>query len=135
MKRVRGYFPEGGNEMKKLKVFIYCRVLSEEARYLLEYQEDILRENADMLNIEVFAVAREIGNGKNFGSRGMEKLIYYVINEKINAIFIYDKTRICIYNELFAEFKILCDKHNVFILTMDELKFLCNKSLFLGHDE
>ena len=30
--------------MKELKVFIYCRVLSEEAKYLLEYQEDILKE-------------------------------------------------------------------------------------------
>ena len=28
--------------MEKLKVFIYCRVLSEEARSLLEYQKDLL---------------------------------------------------------------------------------------------
>ncbi len=78
--------------METSKVFIYCRVLSEEARSLLEYQEDVLREYADMLDIEVFAVAREIGSGKHFGSRGMEKLIYYVVNEKINIIFVYDKT-------------------------------------------
>lgn len=132
---MKGYFPEGGNEMETSKVFIYCRVLSEEARSLLEYQEDVLREYADILDIEVFAVAREIGSGKHFGSRGMEKLIYYVVNEKVNLIFVYDKTRICIYDELFAEFKMLCDKHDVLIVTMDELKLLYDKNLFLGHDE
>ena len=57
--------------METSKVFIYCRVLSEEARSLLEYQEGVLREYADMLDIEVFAVAREIGSGKHFGSRGI----------------------------------------------------------------
>lgn len=121
--------------MKKLKVFIYCRVLSEEAKYLLEYQEDILKEYVDILNADVFAVAREIGSGKHFGSRGMEKLIYYIINEKIDVIFIYDKTRICIYEELFAEFKMLCDKHEIDILTIEDLRKLTSKDfLFLSHD-
>ena len=120
--------------MEKLKVFIYCRVLSEEARSLLEYQKDLLVECADMLNADVFAVAREIGSGKHFGGRGMEKLIYYVINEKINAIFIYDKTRICIYEELFAEFKMLCDKHEIDIFTIEDLRKLTSKDfLFSSH--
>ena len=110
--------------MKKLQVFIFCRVLSEEARSLLEYQEKVLTNYAKELNFEVFAIANEIGEGKHFGSRGMEKLIYYIINKKIDIVLTYDKTRICVYEELFAEFKILCDKHDVDILTREEMENL-----------
>lgn len=105
--------------MKEQKVFIYCRILSNRARSLLNYQEDILTDFAKDMGMKIKAIAKDVSEGKYFDSQGMQKLIYYIVNEKIDIVLIYDKTRINIYDDLFMEFMMLCHKHKILVMTSD----------------
>lgn len=107
--------------MKELKIFIYCRVTDEQAKDLLEYQEQELTDLLDYLDVKVVGVVKEVSNGKHFCSFGMQKLIHYIVNEKVDAIIVYDDTRLAIYDDLRAEFQMICDKHDVEVLDMPSL--------------
>lgn len=121
--------------MKELKVFIFCRVLDEQARDLLEYQEEELSDLLNYLDMKIVAVAKEVSGGKNFRTRAMQKLIHYIVNEKIDAVVVYDETRLCVYDDLFAEFQMICDKHDVDILTIYDLKRkIFTNSILNSHD-
>jgi len=109
--------------MEDLRAFLFCRVLGNEARGLLDYQEEVLRKIVQRLNWKIVACSKEIGSGKSFDSWSMEKLIHYIVTENIDVILVYDKTRLCIYDDLYAEFKMLCEMHHVQILTMDQISF------------
>mgnify|MGYP000081493941 FL=1 len=50
--------------MKEQKVFIYCRVLSNRARSLLNYQEDILTDFAKDMGMKIKAIAKDVSEGK-----------------------------------------------------------------------
>lgn len=121
--------------MKELKIFIYCRVLDNQARDLLDYQEKELTDLADYLHMKIVASVREIASGKHLGTFAMQKLIHYIIAEKIDAVLVYDETRITIYDDLYAEFQMICDKHDVDILTIGDLKsMIFVNSIFNSHD-
>lgn len=121
--------------MKELKVFIYCRVLDEKARDLLEYQEQELTDLLDYLGAKVVGVVKEVSSGKHFCSFGMQKLIHYIVNEKVDAIIVYDDTRLAIYDDLRAEFQMICDKHDVDIFDIDNLKAMIFANSILNcHD-
>lgn len=121
--------------MKKLKVFVYCRVMDSQASDLLDYQEKEITELLGYLDAKVFGVVKEVSSGKNFCSYGMQKLIHYIINQKIDVIAVYDETRLAIYNDLRAEFQMICDKHDVDILTIYDLKRkIFTNSILNSHD-
>lgn len=107
--------------MKKLKVFVYCRVMDEKARDLLDYQEQEITDLLNYLDMKTVGIAKEVSSGKNFCSYGMQKLIHYITNEKIDAIVVYDETRLAIYDDLYAEFRMICDKHDIDIYCIDDL--------------
>ena len=121
--------------MKELKAFIYCRVLDEKARGLLDYQEKELTELSQYFDMKVVACAKEVGSGKYFGTFAMQKLIQHIIVGKIDVVLVYDKTRLAIYDDLYAEFQMICDKHDVDILTIYDLKRIIFTSSILNcHD-
>lgn len=107
--------------MKELKVFVYCRVMDSQASDLLDYQEKELTELLGYLDAKVFGVVKEVSSGKSFCSYGMQKLIHYIINQKIDVIAVYDDTRLAIYDDLRAEFKMICDKYDVDIVDISDL--------------
>ncbi len=117
--------------MKDLKVFIYCRVLDEKTRDLLEYQEQELTDLLDYLDVKVVGVVKEVSSGKHFCSFGMQKLIHYIVNENVDAIIVYDDTRLAIYDDLRAEFQMICDKHSVEVLDMPSLVAMIFTNLIL----
>lgn len=122
--------------MKKLKVFIYCRVMDEQAKDLLDYQEQKLTDLLDYLDVKVVGVVKEVSSGKHFCSYEMQKLIHYITNEKIDAIAVYDDTRLAIYDDLRAEFQIICDKHDVDIIDVTDLTtMIFTNSIFKSCDE
>lgn len=41
-----------------------------------------------------------------------------------------DQTRICIFDDLYVEFQMICDKYNVEIMTVNSKKELCSVRLF-----
>lgn len=110
--------------MKDLNAFIYCRVSDNHKAYLLDYQEKMLIECSKQLGINVVALSKEVENGKHFCSRGFQSLEHYIINHKIDLVLIYDQTRLFIFDDLNDEFKLLCDKNNVTILTLSDLLIL-----------
>lgn len=121
--------------MKELKAFIYCRVLDNQARDLLDYQEKELTDLSEYLHMKIVASAGEVSSGKYFGTFAMQKLIHYITTEKIDAVLVYDETRIAIYDDLYAEFQMICDKHDVDIFTMDDLKtMIFANSILNSHD-
>ena len=107
--------------MKELKVFIYCRVMDSQASDLLDYQEKELTELLGYLDAKVFGVVKEVSSGKNFCSSGMHKLIHYIMSQKIDVIAVYDDTRLAIYDDLRAEFQMICDKYGVDIVDISDL--------------
>lgn len=107
--------------MKELKVFVYCRVMDSQASDLLDYQEKELTELLGYLDAKIFGVVKEVSSGKNFCSYGMQKLIHYIINQKIDVIAVCDDTRLAIYDDLRAEFQMICDKYDVDIVDVSDL--------------
>lgn len=121
--------------MKELKVFIYCRVLDEKARDLLNYQEQELTDLLNYLDMKIMGVVKEVSSGKHFCSYGMQKLIHYITNEKIDAVAVYDETRLVIYDDLRAEFQMICDKHDVDIIDISDLTtMIFTNSILNCHD-
>lgn len=88
---------------------------------LLDYQEQQITELLAYLDAKVLGVVKEVSSGKNFYSYGMQKLIYYIINQKIDVVAVYDDTRLVIFDDLRAEFQMICDKFNVSIVDILDL--------------
>lgn len=121
--------------MKELKVFVYCRVMDEKARDLLDFQENELTELLNYFDSKIVGVVEEVASGKHFCSYGMQKLLHYIVNEKIDAVVVYDETRLAIYDDLRAEFQMICDKHDVDIFDIDDIKMIIfSNSIANGHE-
>ena len=58
--------------MKDLKVFIYCRVLDEKAKDLLNYQEHELTDLSKYFDMRIVGVVKEVSSGKNFCSYSID---------------------------------------------------------------
>lgn len=96
--------------MENLNVFIYCRISENSKRNLLDYQEKELQRLANLVDLNVVAVVKEVSNGKNFNSRGIQSLKHYVQAKKIDIVLIYDNTRLIIFDDLNDELKLFCKK-------------------------
>lgn len=107
--------------LKKLKVAVYCRVPAKQANNLLEEQEKILLGFADDNNMEVIDVIKEISDGRSFKSEGIQELLNKIVYHHIDAIIYYDKTRIAIYDDLYIEFELICQKYEVFLIPLRPL--------------
>lgn len=118
--------------MKENKVIIYSRVFHKEMNFLLDYQEEKLNQFADSLGFQVVAVAREVSAGRDFTTFAVQKLLHYVVNQKVNYVFVYDETRILIFQDLYREFLILCDYFDVTVFTLNELQKLTNDDEFIN---
>lgn len=110
--------------MGKLNIFIFCCVSNNELRHLLNYQKDMLIILAYFLNINVISIVKEISDSKSFNTKGMQSLIYYITKQKINVLTIYNQTRLYICSDLYAEFQMMCDRYNVEIMIMKDLKLV-----------
>lgn len=112
--------------MKEKKVFIYCRVFHKEMNFFLDYQEEKLNQFADSLGFEVVAVAKEISAGRDFTTFAVQKLLHFVVSQKVNYVFVYDETRMQIFQDFYREFLILCDCFDVTVFTLNDLQKLTN---------
>lgn len=108
--------------MESLNVFIYCRISENSKRDLLDYQEKELQKFANLVDLNVIAVAKEVSNGKNFSSRGIQSLKRYVQAKKIDIVLVYDNTRLVIFDDLYDELKLFCNKYGVVIMVLEEIK-------------
>lgn len=107
--------------MKKLNVWIQCRVFNENSKNLLRYQADVLTDMANELGMNIIGVNKEISNGKKLTSYGSKQMLNYIRRHKVDVILVYSKKRVAIFEDLYEEFQMLCEKYNVQILTKDDL--------------
>lgn len=107
--------------MKKLNVWIQCRVFNENSKNLLRYQADVLTDMANELGMNIIGVNKEISNGKKLTSYGSKQMLNYIRRHKVDIILVYSKKRVAIFEDLYEEFEMLCERHNVQILTKDDL--------------
>ena len=108
--------------MESLNVFIYCRISENSKRDLLDCQEKELQRLANLVNLNVVAVVKEVSTGKNFSSRGIQSLKHYVQAKKIDIVLVYDNTRLVIFDDLYDELKLFCNKYGVAIMVLEEIK-------------
>lgn len=107
--------------MKKLNVWIQCRVFNENSKNLLRYQADVLTDMANELGMNIIGVNKEISNGKKLTSYGSKQMLNYIRRHKVDVILVYSKKRVAIFEDLYEEFEMLCERQNVQILTKDDL--------------
>lgn len=116
--------------MEKQNVWIHCRVLSNSSRNLLDYQEKLLTDIANHINLQIIGVTKEVSSGKNFDSFEMHSLINQIKKEKIDIVLVYSTKRISIFSDIYEEFEMLCLQHNVKIVSLDDIHIV-NNSLII----
>lgn len=109
--------------MENLNVWIHCRVSTEGKRYLLNYQEEELKNSACDLSMHVVGVTKDISNGKGLSSYGINQMMTAIKCRKVDAVLVYSYKRISIYDDLLEEFFMFCQMYNVDVWTLNELKY------------
>lgn len=107
--------------MKKLNIWIHCRVSDKEENYLLDYQRDRIIDIFDELPISIIGISQEIDAGTQSHTRALDTLRWYIRKEKIDVVAVTDKTRLFISVNYYQEFKLMCDMHHVQIIDLQEL--------------
>lgn len=69
---------------------IYCRVSSHDRKDDLERQSSLLQEK-----YPTYELIKDIGSGINFKRKGLQKIIQYSIENKLNEVVITYKDRLC----------------------------------------
>lgn len=69
---------------------IYCRVSSHDRKDDLERQKKFLEEK-----YPTYELIQDIGSGINFKRKGLQKIIQYAIDNKLNELVITYKDRLC----------------------------------------
>lgn len=107
---------------KSLNVWIHCRVSSTEEKHLLNYQKEMLLKLAHCSNLNVKAISSEISKGTNPKSRELSIIKTHARRQEIDAILVYDKTRILIYEDMYMEFKMFCEMFDVNIISLQDVE-------------
>lgn len=108
--------------MKTLRVWIHCRVCNEKERPLLNYQKNVLLEVVKHFDLQVVGVSKEISNGINPNSRELNAIKTSTRRNELDAIIVYDKTRILIYEDMYMEFKMFCEMFNTTIISLQDIE-------------
>lgn len=103
------------------RAWIHCRVSAESLRHLLHYQEKRLISYCESENLKVVGVTKEIGVGKNPKGYYISKIETMIRRKEIDYLVVYDWTRLLIFEDLYAEFKLFCEMHGVEIIDLCEM--------------
>ena len=110
--------------MENLKVWIHTRVSNVKERELLIYQKELLSKIAKDINMEITGISHETSKGIDANSNELTNIKNHACRHDFDVLLVYDKTRILIYDDLFAEFKMICEMNDICILTYQELEKL-----------
>ena len=114
---------------KDLNVWIHCRVSNTEERHLLYYQKETLLKLVHHSNLNVIGISSEISKGINPNSRELSAIKTHAKRKEIDAVLVYDKTRLLIFDDLFMEFKMFCEMFDTMIISLQEIDDLFHKKL------
>lgn len=108
--------------MKNLKARILCRVSDVSQQDLLFYQKEVLTDLITHSNLELVGVHEEISKGSCPYSSALRTLKTHIRRKDFDVLLVYDWTRISIYEDLYTEFKMLCDMNHVLVFSLHEFK-------------
>lgn len=99
-----------------MEVWIHCRTIHNNLKYLLDYQEQLLTEYANEKSMRVLGISKVTYRDINYEDNQILEMINYIIHRKIQAILVYDRTSITSKPEEYMEFEILCRQNDVKII-------------------
>ncbi len=98
------------------RVWIYCRVLFQSHKELLDFQSVRLTEFARKRQMKIIGCTKEIDTGQNFQRYSITQLLPYIKTKRIDMILIENKVNLFSDDNLFYEFSLLCDYYHVKII-------------------
>lgn len=107
--------------MKKQRVWIYCRVSEQGEKCLLEFQEDILTNLADQLDLKVVGVTKEISNGENLDSFRSQAMMNCIRRKRVEIILSVTPNRISVREDIYEEFEMLCNMKRISVIALKDL--------------
>lgn len=106
------------------RVWIHCRVSQQGEKCLLHFQENLLKNFAEALEMKVVGVTKEVSSGENFESFECKSMINSICRNRIDKVLCLTPKRICIYDDIFEEFEMLCNMNNVVVISVKEMQSL-----------
>lgn len=110
------------NKMENLNVWIHCRVSAERSKDVLDYQENELKLITDDFDMCVVGITRQVSNGKELSSFGMQQLITAIKHGKVDVVLVYSYKRITVDEDLLEEFLMFCQMYNVRVWALSDVE-------------
>lgn len=108
----------------QMRAWIHCRVSKHGEKYLLDFQEKILMDFAEKMNLKIEGITKEISNGTNFESFECQAMINSICRKRVDIVLCVTPKRICICDDLYEEFEMLCNMNEVVIMSVEEIHSL-----------
>ena len=70
---------------------------------------------------DLAAIDREISKGRDFASDSFQYLIRKIMNGTMEAILFYDNTRITVFEDLYVEFELICQKYDIYLIPLKSI--------------
>lgn len=108
--------------MRRLNVWIHCRVSERTEMYLLKFQEKRIKDILAYGNFNIIGVSKEISAGNNSKSYALNTIKSHALRNDIDAIVVTDPTRLLISDNYYQEFKLMCNMFHVEIIDLSEIE-------------
>lgn len=105
--------------MTSLNVWIHCRINKSSPRFLLDYQEEILREYASKNQYHVIGCSKDINDNLTTQKQILEKIVTYITHHKIDSLILYNLNTISYDPAVINDFMILCSYFHIQIIQTD----------------
>lgn len=110
---------EGGIKMKKqINVWIYCRISEPDNIEVLNLQANRLSKYAKKNNYSIIGLTKVVDDGTSLHTLSIKPLLTAIKEDVIDLVLIYSNRRLLVSNDLFEEFEILCELHDVKIIAL-----------------
>lgn len=104
--------------MKKINVWIHCRVTNKSERYLLNYQEKKIKQIFNDDNVKIIGISKEVNAGRDPHTRALDEIRIFAQRKEIDVVIVTDKTRLFVIEERYQEFKLQCNMFNVQVIDL-----------------
>ncbi len=108
----------------QMRTWIHCRVSKHGKKCLLDFQEKILKDFAEKMNFKIEGITKEISNGTNLESFECHAMINSISRKRVDIVLCVTPKRICICDDLYEEFEMLCNMNEIAIISIGDIHSL-----------
>lgn len=108
----------------QMRAWIHCRVSQHGEKCLLAFQEKILKDFAGKMNLKIAGITKEISNGTNLESFECQAMINSICRKRVDIVLCVTPKRICVCDDLYEEFEMLCNMNEIAIMSMEHIHSL-----------